>query len=174
MITSRTLLPPNAGGLLYFIEGSPPAARPVGGLSVMVYTRRPGGTRDEQGFSPVPGTARARFAARDHPGQEAGEPCRVRADRPPGPSGTRGKVPGPYIDMTPVMRDPEGGFYNVAFLRTMYQGPRRLGLHMSPRHNWQIQRKYEARGRPTPVAIIVSHHPAFYLGALNVSAFGVD
>src|SRR2546430_754430 len=95
MITSRTLLPPNAGGLLYFIEGSPPAARPVGGSSVMVYTRRPGGTRDEQGFSPVPGTARARFAARDHPGQEAGEPCRVRADRPPGPSGTRGKVPGP-------------------------------------------------------------------------------
>jgi len=82
--------------------------------------------------------------------------------------------PAPYIDMTPVMRDPEGGFYNVAFLRTMYQGPRRLGLHMSPRHNWQIQRKYEARGRPTPVAIIVSHHPAFYLGALNVSAFGVD
>src|SRR5439155_304455 len=54
--------------------------------------------------------------------------------------------PAPYIDMTPVMRDPEGGFYNVAFLRTMYQGPRRLGLHMSPRHNWQIQRKYEARG----------------------------
>src|SRR3989441_249689 len=82
--------------------------------------------------------------------------------------------PAPYIDMTPVMRDPEGGFYNVAFLRTMYQGPRRLGLHMSPRHNWQIQRKYEAGKRPTPVAIIVSHHPAFYLGALNVSAFGVD
>lgn len=82
--------------------------------------------------------------------------------------------PAPYIDMTPAMRDPEGGFYNLAFLRTMYKGPRRLGIHMSPRHNWQIARKYEAKGQGTPLAIVVSHHPAFYLGALNVSAFGVD
>lgn len=82
--------------------------------------------------------------------------------------------PAPYIDMTPVMRDPDKGQYNVAFLRTMYKGPRKLGIHMSPRHNWQIARKYEAMNRPTPVVIVVSHHPAFYLGALNVSPFGVD
>ena len=82
--------------------------------------------------------------------------------------------PAPYIDMTPVMKDPEGGFYNVAFLRNMVKGPRRLGVHMSPRHNWQIHRKNEEKQRPTPVAIVVSHHPAFYLGALNVSPFGVD
>lgn len=82
--------------------------------------------------------------------------------------------PAPYIDMTPVMKDPEGGFYNVAFLRNMVKGPRRLGVHMSPRHNWQIHRKNEEKNRPTPVAIVVSHHPAFYLGALSVSPFGVD
>ncbi len=82
--------------------------------------------------------------------------------------------PAPYIDMTPVVKDSEGGFYNIAFQRTMVKGPRKLGLHMSPRHNWQIYRKHEERGQPTPVAIIISHHPAFYLGALNVSPFGVD
>ncbi len=82
--------------------------------------------------------------------------------------------PAPYIDMTPVMKDPEGGFYNVAFLRNMVKGPRRLGLHMSPRHNWQIHRKNEEKKQPTPVAIVISHHPAFYLGALNVSPFGAD
>lgn len=82
--------------------------------------------------------------------------------------------PAPYIDMTPVVKDPDGGFYNIAFQRTMLKGPRKLGLHMSPRHNWQIHRKNEERGQPTPVAIIISHHPAFYLGALNVSPFGVD
>ncbi|TAK07593.1 UbiD family decarboxylase [bacterium] len=82
--------------------------------------------------------------------------------------------PAPYLDMTPVMKDPEGGFYNVAFLRNMVKGPRRLGIHMSPRHNWQIHRKNEEKKQPTPVAIVVSHHPAFYLGALNVSPFGVD
>jgi 2,5-furandicarboxylate decarboxylase 1 len=82
--------------------------------------------------------------------------------------------PAPYIDMTPVMRHPEEGFYNVAFLRTMFKGPRRLGLHMSPRHNWQIVRANEQQGRPTPLALVVGHHPAFYLGALNVGPFGRD
>ncbi len=82
--------------------------------------------------------------------------------------------PAPYVDMTPVMKDPDEGFYNVAFLRNMVKGPRRLGIHMSPRHNWQIHRKNEEKKRPTPVAIVVCHHPAFYLGALNVSPFGLD
>jgi UbiD family decarboxylase len=81
---------------------------------------------------------------------------------------------GPYIDMTSVMRDPDTGAYNIAFLRNQYKGPRKVGVHMSPRHNWQIARKHEEAGRPTPVAIVVSHHPAFFIGALNVSAFGED
>ena len=82
--------------------------------------------------------------------------------------------PAPYIDMTPVMKDPDQGFYNVAFLRNMVKGPRQLGIHMSPRHNWQIHRKNEEKGKVTPVAIVVSHHPSFYLGGLNVSPFGID
>jgi 2,5-furandicarboxylate decarboxylase 1 len=81
---------------------------------------------------------------------------------------------GPYIDMTPVMRDPVSGAYNIAFQRTQFKGPRKLGLHMSPRHNWQIARTFEARDQPTPVAIVVSHHPAFFIGALNVSPFDAD
>lgn len=81
---------------------------------------------------------------------------------------------GPYVDMTPVMKDPEGGFYNIAFLRNQYKAPRKLGIHMSPRHNWTIFRKYEEQGLPTPVAIVIGHHPSFYLGALNVAAYGID
>lgn len=81
---------------------------------------------------------------------------------------------GPYIDMTPVMRDPDSGAYNVAFQRNQVKGPRKLGIHMSPRHNWQIANTYEQRGQGTPVAIVVGHHPAFYIGALNVSPFDVD
>ncbi len=82
--------------------------------------------------------------------------------------------PAPYINMTPVMKDPDEGFYNLAFLRNMYKGSRKLGIHMSPRHNWHIFRKNEERNDPTPTAIVVSHHPAFYLGALNVAPFGMD
>jgi 2,5-furandicarboxylate decarboxylase 1 len=81
---------------------------------------------------------------------------------------------GPYIDMTPVMKDPDSGFYNVAFLRNQYKAPRKLGIHMSPRHNWTIFQKYEHRNLPTPIIIVVGHHPSFYLGALNVAAFGED
>jgi UbiD family decarboxylase len=81
---------------------------------------------------------------------------------------------GPYIDMACAVRDPEQGFYNISFHRNEYKGPQRVGIHMSPRHNWTVFRTNEEKNQPTPVAIIVSHHPAFYLGALNVSPFGVD
>jgi 2,5-furandicarboxylate decarboxylase 1 len=81
---------------------------------------------------------------------------------------------GPYIDMTPILRDPASGAYNIAFQRNQFRGPRKLGLHMSPRHNWQIARTFEQAGRPAPVAIVVGHHPAFYIGALNVSPFEAD
>jgi 2,5-furandicarboxylate decarboxylase 1 len=82
--------------------------------------------------------------------------------------------PAPYLDMTPIMKDPDSGAYNAAYLRMMYKGPTKLGLHMSPRHNWQITRKHEERGLPTPVVIVVGAHPAFYLGTLNVAPFGDD
>ena len=81
---------------------------------------------------------------------------------------------GPYIDMTVVAKDPDQGFYNIAFLRNQYKGPRKLGIHMSPRHNWTIFRKNEEKNLPTPVAIIVGHHPSFYLGALNVAPYGIS
>lgn len=80
--------------------------------------------------------------------------------------------PAPYIDMTPIMKHPTEGFYNVAFLRNMVKGPRQLGIHMSPRHNWQIFRHNEVRGKSTPVVVVACHHPSFYLGALNVEAYG--
>lgn len=82
--------------------------------------------------------------------------------------------PAPYLDVTAFVKDPDGGFYNGAFQRTMYKGKRKLGIHMSPRHNWQISRKYEEKNEPTPVVIVVGHHPSFYLGSLNVSPFGTD
>jgi len=81
---------------------------------------------------------------------------------------------GPYIDMTVILRDPDEGFYNASFHRNQYKEPRKLGIHLSPRHNWTILRKNEERNLPTPCAIIISHHPAFYLGSLNVAPYGVD
>ena len=81
---------------------------------------------------------------------------------------------GPYIDMTPIMCDPQSGAYNAAFLRTMYKAPHQLALYMSPRHNWEIVRRNEELGHSTPVVVVVSHHPAFFLGTLNNAAFEVN
>lgn len=81
---------------------------------------------------------------------------------------------GPYLDMIPIMRDLDTGAYNACFQRNMFKGPRKLGIHMSPRHNWEIARKHEDLDQSTPVAIVAGHHPAFALGALNVIPFEED
>lgn len=82
--------------------------------------------------------------------------------------------PAPYIDMVNIVKDPDEGFYNSAFVRNQLKGPRKLGVFMSRRHNWLIFRKYEERGEPTPVAIVAGHHPAFYIGSLTLAPFGVN
>ena len=82
--------------------------------------------------------------------------------------------PAPYIDMTVIVKDLEKGFYNISFQRTMFQDRRQLGIMMSLRHNLFISKKYEKNKMPVPLIIVVGHHPAFYLGSLNLLPFGVD
>lgn len=82
--------------------------------------------------------------------------------------------PAPYIDMVTCHRSKASGVYNTAFQRTMYKGPRRLALFMGQRHNWEMCREFERDGLPAPVIIIAGHHPAFYLGSLNLQPWGVD
>lgn len=82
--------------------------------------------------------------------------------------------PAPYVNMTPAMKDPETGAYNVAFLRNMVKGPDRMGIHMSPRHNYRIYDKNQEEGKNTRMAVVVGHHPAFYLGSLTLAGFDVD
>ena len=82
--------------------------------------------------------------------------------------------PAPYLNMTPAMKDPETGAYNLAFLRNMVKDERTLGIHMSPRHNYRIYRTNEAAGHATRMAVVIGHHPAFYLGALTLAGFEVD
>ncbi len=82
--------------------------------------------------------------------------------------------PAPYLNMTPSMKDPDTGAYNVAFLRNMVKGETRMGIHMSPRHNYRIYQKNSERGEPTRMAVTVGHHPAYYLGALTLAGYDVD
>lgn len=82
--------------------------------------------------------------------------------------------PAPYLNMTPSMKDPDTGAYNVAFLRNMVKGETRMGIHMSPRHNYRIYQKNSERGEPTRMAVTIGHHPAYYLGALTLAGYDID
>ncbi|MDP2930867.1 MAG: UbiD family decarboxylase, partial [Chloroflexota bacterium] len=82
--------------------------------------------------------------------------------------------PAPFLTMIPIHRDLESGAYNAAFLRMQYKGPRRLGLYMGPRNNWEIVRRHDVKNLDTPTVIVVTHHPAWEMGTLNVAPFGTN
>lgn len=69
-----------------------------------------------------------------------------------------------------LMRDPETGTENIGIYRHMVHSRNELGIQLSETsHGNVIWRKYEARRDPCPIAIVIGHHPAFFLGALSFS-----
>lgn len=82
----------------------------------------------------------------------------------------------PYFTMAVVSKHPEWGIspgiQNVSFHRMQYRGPRETGIHMSPTDTWHVFRAYEQKKLPCPIALVVGHHPMFYVGA-NLS-LGAD
>lgn len=71
----------------------------------------------------------------------------------------------PYLVDAVVAPDPDTGVYNSSHHRMLVRGKNELGLWMSPRHLWDYFRRAEERGEPLPIAHVVGHHPAFYLGS---------
>ena len=81
---------------------------------------------------------------------------------------------GPYILGGAVaLNDPETGHYNVAMLRLHVKGQNRAVLHAEPHHHsGMIVKAYHDRGRPCPFAIVIGHHPSFYLGSQWEGPYG--
>jgi 2,5-furandicarboxylate decarboxylase 1 len=74
-----------------------------------------------------------------------------------------------------VMRDPETGIANVGIYRHMVHEKNLLGAQLSETADGNIiWKKYEKRGLPCPVAIVIGHHPAFFIGALCFSTLDSD
>lgn len=75
----------------------------------------------------------------------------------------------PYFTMAVVAKHPawgtSPGVHNAAFHRMQFRGPQETGIHMSPIHTWQIFKSYEERGLPCPIALVIGHHPMFYVSA---------
>ena len=74
-----------------------------------------------------------------------------------------------------VMRDPETGINNVGIYRHMVHEKNLLGVQLSETADGNIiWKKYERRGLPCPIAIVIGHHPAFFIGSLCFSTLDSD
>ena len=74
-----------------------------------------------------------------------------------------------------VMRDPETDINNVGIYRHMVHECNLLGIQLSETaHGKVIWNKYEKDGRPCPIAIVIGHHPAFFLGSLSFTPLDTD
>ena len=67
-----------------------------------------------------------------------------------------------------LMRDPDTGIDNIGIYRHQVHSKNELGVQLSETADGNvIWKKYEERGEPTPMALVIGHHPAFFLGSLS-------
>ena len=67
-----------------------------------------------------------------------------------------------------LTRDPDSGVNNIGVYRLMVKDRNRLGIQISETaHGHYIWKKFEHKGLPCPMAVVVGHHPAFYMGSLT-------
>ncbi|MDT0306461.1 UbiD family decarboxylase [Streptomyces sp. DSM 44917] len=83
---------------------------------------------------------------------------------------------GPCLTMTLIVRDPESGAYNVAFIKAFYDfdSPRRLRITIHSPDSLRALKHYEDRGLPMPIVAVLGHHPAFYLGSMGLTSYQND
>ena len=74
-----------------------------------------------------------------------------------------------------LMRDPDTGINNVGIYRHMVHSKNLLGIQVSETADANIiWKKFEQRGEPCPIAIIIGHHPAVFIGCLAFSSMDSD
>ena len=74
-----------------------------------------------------------------------------------------------------VMRDADSKVLNAGIYRLMVKGKDKFGIQLSETaHGHYIWAKNEKKGKPTEMAIVIGHHPAFYIGALSFTSLEVD
>ncbi len=81
---------------------------------------------------------------------------------------------GPYLTPIVVTRDGDSGRYNISWNRAMVIDRNHLGLWMSPRHLWSTFSKYEQRGEALPIALVLGHHPAFFMAGAGLTKISQD
>lgn len=83
---------------------------------------------------------------------------------------------GPYIlGGVVVAKDPDSGNYNLGMIRIHIKDDRTAVIHAEPHHHTgMIIKKYGEMGKKAPIAVVIGHHPGFFLGSLWEGTFGTD
>ena len=81
---------------------------------------------------------------------------------------------GPYLTMTWSARDPDTGIYNSSFHRCYVRDPNHVVMFFERRHLWDYYVRAERRNESLPVACVVGHHPAYYLGNCILNGIADD
>lgn len=85
------------------------------------------------------------------------------------------KDAGPFITSgLCITKNPQTGRKNMSFHRLQVKGPNRTGILMVPRHTSLNYRKYEEKGAPMPIAIMIGHHPMYYFAASTTGSYELD
>lgn len=80
---------------------------------------------------------------------------------------------GPYLTMTCVMKGLEREFYNISFTKNWAKSPQKMSVSAHGHHHLaRIIAENEEKERPTPMIVIMGHHPAFYLSTCCLTPFG--
>jgi 2,5-furandicarboxylate decarboxylase 1 len=81
---------------------------------------------------------------------------------------------GPYISGgSMITKSRKTGFFNAAMIRFQVKGPRSTMVHAERHHHsGMIVREYIDEGKEAPFAIVIGHHPSFYLGSQWEGGYG--
>jgi 2,5-furandicarboxylate decarboxylase 1 len=72
---------------------------------------------------------------------------------------------GNFFTSPVVVKDPLTGIYNSSIHRIMFRDKDETGINMSPFHLYKIYKENEKRNEPTPVAVVLGHHPCFFIAS---------
>jgi len=81
---------------------------------------------------------------------------------------------GNFFTSAVIAKDPDTGIYNSSVHRLMYRDKDETGITMSPFHLFSIFTKNEKRNKPTPIAVVLGHHPAFFVASAMRAPFESD
>ncbi|MDE0354037.1 MAG: UbiD family decarboxylase [Deltaproteobacteria bacterium] len=81
---------------------------------------------------------------------------------------------GPYITLCTIAKDRRQGIYNASYHRMEIKSRNHTTHYHSQHHQWIIFRDHEDQGMECPVATVLGHHPAFYMGACYTGPFEVS